>query len=264
MDAFEFNLPEKAHFTVSEIADRWQCDETRVMHYIDEGLLRPAVREIDFGGLKLFCVRTASEIEEKAGRSFFGAQWGGNNMTMDAQTIWDSYLWEIPKYLYLNVDRIVDFGMYSVTSLLEDLEGYEYGLIDVSEPEFPAKMNLDRFVSRSNTEYKFSRLPYYCWDAKDILITQEERVRFESAHRKPAVSSSDLTEEYETPYLEVMREAINEFFMPRKVVDAKSDEVVKWIAGRLNSVGLQGSKRIAHAMFTIIKPVDHNPRKRRG
>ena len=69
---------------------------------------------------------------------------------------------------------------------------------------------------------------------------------------------------YSTPHLTIMQSAIAEFFEPRHDVDAKKPEVVEWIKGQMTAAGMTDSDNIAQAMFTIIKPSDHDPRKRRG
>lgn len=68
---------------------------------------------------------------------------------------------------------------------------------------------------------------------------------------------------HETVYLKIMSEAIREFFEPRKNPDAKKPEVVEFINRCMASAGLGNSDNVAEAMFTIIKPHDHDPRKRR-
>lgn len=69
---------------------------------------------------------------------------------------------------------------------------------------------------------------------------------------------------YSTPLLMIMNAAIAEFFMPRCDKDAKREEVVKWIKTQMSAAKMPDSENIAAAIFTIIKPIDHDPRKRRG
>lgn len=69
---------------------------------------------------------------------------------------------------------------------------------------------------------------------------------------------------YSTKWLIIQNAAIMEFFNPRRNPDAKKDEVVQWIMLKAASVGLKASKQIGEAIFTIIKPSNHNPRKKRG
>lgn len=80
-----------------------------------------------------------------------------------------------------------------------------------------------------------------------------------------AVAKSDGTATvYMTPLLEIANAAIANFFSPRRVPDAKKPEVVEWIKTKMKDAEMVGSDNIATAIFTIIKPVDHDPRKRRG
>lgn len=67
---------------------------------------------------------------------------------------------------------------------------------------------------------------------------------------------------YRTDLLDILNQAANEFFNPRKNLDAKKEEVTQWIIekGKENKVNV--SSNVADAMFTIIRPRDHNPKKR--
>ncbi len=62
---------------------------------------------------------------------------------------------------------------------------------------------------------------------------------------------------------ELQIKALQHFFSPRKSVDAKKVEVVNWILEEGKSFTPPVSDNIAQAIFTIIKPTDHNPSKRR-
>lgn len=69
---------------------------------------------------------------------------------------------------------------------------------------------------------------------------------------------------YTTPLLTILRAAVDQFFHPRRNTDAKSEEVVEWIIAEIDRAGLPESRKVAEAMFTIIKPNDHDPKKKRG
>lgn len=69
--------------------------------------------------------------------------------------------------------------------------------------------------------------------------------------------------DYQTPLLKILAAAVTEFFEPRRTRDAKKEEVVEWIKKRMETAGLSPSDNLAEAIFTIIKPADHNPRQRR-
>lgn len=69
---------------------------------------------------------------------------------------------------------------------------------------------------------------------------------------------------YSTPLLAILNAAIAQFFEPRRNPDAKKPEVVEWVKNEMTAAGMDDSNRIAEAIFTIIKPENHAPRKRRG
>ena len=68
---------------------------------------------------------------------------------------------------------------------------------------------------------------------------------------------------YSTEWLGIQQAAISKFFNPRHAYDAKSDEIVEWINAEAKRAGLIKSDNISSAIFTIIKPKDHNPKVKR-
>jgi len=68
---------------------------------------------------------------------------------------------------------------------------------------------------------------------------------------------------YTTDLLELQNLAINQFFSPRKIQDAKSEEVCEWIKNKGKELNLNVSTNVADAIFTIIKPYNHNPKIKR-
>lgn len=68
---------------------------------------------------------------------------------------------------------------------------------------------------------------------------------------------------YSTSWLSIQQAAISEFFNPRRNPDAKRDEIVEWINKKAETAGLSESDNIANAIFTIIKPKNHDPKKKR-
>lgn len=68
---------------------------------------------------------------------------------------------------------------------------------------------------------------------------------------------------YTTNLLQIQNLAITNFFNPRKNVDARQEEVTKWIIDKGRELGIAVSNNVADSMFTIIKPIDHNPKQRR-
>lgn len=68
---------------------------------------------------------------------------------------------------------------------------------------------------------------------------------------------------YSTSWLAIQQAAINQFFNPRRNPDAKKDEVTDWIKEQALAAGLPDSQNVASTIFTIIKPENHDPKKKR-
>lgn len=230
-------LPEKEFFTLEEIAERWDCGCGLVSHYLSEGWLRLA---LDTKHFNVFMDMLDLEDILKLAR--------------DAKVGWPDVLLHpmaelscqsLPRFLYIKHNDDREF--YQV----EDFSGRKFSLV---YRDSPRKEGHDTYY-----------LNYITLDeCVPPVITREEVDRFEKTLEvQDAENPKPTLPSYTTPYLQVMYEAVTEFFEPRRTVDAKREEVEAWISTRLQAAGTEGSKRIASAMFTIIKPSDHNPRKRR-
>jgi hypothetical protein len=79
----------------------------------------------------------------------------------------------------------------------------------------------------------------------------------------PSLQPKKSKRSYTTTTLSILDATIAEFFDPRRETDAKRDEVVAWIKIQMTRKGMTDSDNIAKAIFTIIKPEDHNPKKKR-
>lgn len=80
-------------------------------------------------------------------------------------------------------------------------------------------------------------------------------IKINSIHSPELVYSTDL--------MDILKLAICEFFSPRKQLDAKKPDIVEWIKNQGKERKVDVSNNIAEAMFTIIKPHDHNPKIKR-
>ena len=101
----------------------------------------------------------------------------------------------------------------------------------------------------------------------EIEISELEK-RISEIEKKFDSSNNDSNKltscfDYSTPWLKVLDEAILKFFSPRHEVDPKKEEVVEYIEKRAQEEGISDPASIAKSVFTIIKPHDHNPKKRR-
>lgn len=77
-------------------------------------------------------------------------------------------------------------------------------------------------------------------------------------HAQPEINLS-----YSTEWLAIQNAAIREFFNPRRNPDAKRDQIIDWIKQQARAAGLGETDNIPKAIFTIIKPANHDPKKKR-
>lgn len=77
------------------------------------------------------------------------------------------------------------------------------------------------------------------------------------------IATQQPTPAYETNLLKIQNLAIKNFYESRRRADPKKDEVTEWIKSEAAKLEITISQNIADAIFTIIKPDDHNPKIRR-
>jgi hypothetical protein len=77
-------------------------------------------------------------------------------------------------------------------------------------------------------------------------------------------NNSYIPETNLTPLISILIEAIHQHFPEGREIDPKKASVVEWILEKAKKEGITESKNIADAIFTIIKPLNHNPKKRKG
>jgi hypothetical protein len=78
------------------------------------------------------------------------------------------------------------------------------------------------------------------------------------------ISASAIFPPYETDLLKLLNLAISEFFNPRKIIDAKKEEVTQWLKDKGAELNIVVSDNMADSIFTIIKPKNHNPKIKRA
>lgn len=234
-------LPEKEWFTLEEISERWGCSSDYLLHYGETNILR-----ICFNFQ--YAVFAWFEYSEFAD---------------DGTPI------PIQETHYQRTS-----GLMGICA--DDLKIVNSTSIGMTQPTVLLPNTL---LPKDN---KLSRYASIDWDIggkpkvdlimrSGLVIVRAERDRFEHEYRigayagtMPDLSKPDKQPTYTTDYINIMHAAINEFFEPRRSVDAKKDEVVAWIKAQMTASGLPDSENVASAMFTIIKPSNHDPRKRRG
>ncbi len=270
-------LPEKEWFTLEEVADRWGCAVHDLLHYGTNKKLtlcfRPGCRPIHY--ILSPCTILDDGWPEEAidGKDVFidnSEKWNGINRFLSNWSlvcIPAPHLFHISKYgewkgEIKRIDCIFDHSFKPEFNnlILRRREAFH---VPESSHAYTVRA---RFGSN-----KDSPAPELSISLPDILVPKEERDRFEREYRigayagtMPDLSKPDTQPTYTTTYIDIMHAAINEFFEPRRSVDARKDEVVEWIKVKLSEAGLLESDNVATAMFTIIKPSNHDPKKRRG
>lgn len=119
------NVPEKGHFTISEISERWKVDKSVVEHFVFEKGLRLAAytRDLGIAGLLVspegrpnmefigelgnFLIKTCEDIQlNKAGGSLFPYELRNKEITFSEENVRTPNTilskQEYPKYLYLH------------------------------------------------------------------------------------------------------------------------------------------------------------------
>ncbi|WP_372796880.1 hypothetical protein [Litorivivens sp.] len=263
------NLPPRLFYTTAQLAEFWQCEEGLVRHYVNEGLLRSAIRTISFHrNIRLFAIGECdAEVvsQWRYADSPMGLVEGAFSGFEIPRQNWPKFLY-LPagKHVLRNTSNKIRFGdgvigRYALNyfcTILELTKGEQVGLAIIDESE-----------NSLLKPYRYDLNSFFCDDLidfREVIITQDERIRFEKATWLKGASPSLLgCAEYSTPILELMQAVVEKFFHPRPSVDPKKDAVVSWIIERMKNDELDPSINLAEAIFTIIKPPDHNPRRRK-
>ncbi len=222
------NVPEKDNFTISEIAGRWDVDESVVEHFISDKSLRLAAytKDLDIGGflvnlnastrgyLNNKLARFTWETIEKTGVGYAVGQRykciiEGTDFKLPSEQVMTifSHYDDYPKYLYLPKYPFQ-------TSEIKWPLTYQAGLFDGSAAYFIADFNVD-FVTGSTSNFVL----YVVRNDFFKYITKEERDRFEREY--------GITTETENVQKEVGKKTENKML-----------EVIQALAGALLKNGL--------------------------
>ncbi len=169
---------------------------------------------------------------------------------------------------------------YRGTSLVEGVENYDF-----SHGEYVAQKTADIitcwersnhdfkrkdfvFINFNPLESKFPPAYFIEWALSKNFRPDWLDYAIEKGFYKPKATTppavivqSPVT--YSNKWLAIQQAAIAQFFNPRRNPDAKSEEVIKWIIKQAKTAGIKEPATIAAAIFTIIKPEDHNVKTKR-
>ena len=241
-------LPEKSYFSPAEIAERWGCPVEQVLHYLDDGALRPAIKT---GDLK---------------RGYLSPTWPMPEDAFDSTSRDD-------RFLYIPVDsvsrEVVDgmmwcFSIYQV----ETFEGTTYWITEGGTGGLEAQSIDYMVVVRDHGDP-----PIWEWDRNNTIITREERDRFErdngivvdgqaataeAAELQQEAPAGGLVFPYATRELEAMREAVRlywEDYTPDKRLPTQKE--IAYTLGELLGLPQQSNgdpARKAITLATAIRP----------
>lgn len=99
-----------------------------------------------------------------------------------------------------------------------------------------------------------------------INVDWEIPPEMKKASQKDVPINATITSEtgnYSSELLNILDLAIVNFYESRREVDPKKEEVLEWLATKAKELKVNLSDNIAEAIFTIIKPDDHNPKIKR-
>lgn len=251
-------LPEKSYFSPAEIAERWGCPVERVMHYMNEGQLRPAL--------------LSAELFE----------WMHNIAEASAPLVYLSpddwphyfYLASTPEAIEMRFERRPGFSLkqWNFDAVqVEDIDGRVYWLLDASGKR--RAYNANHLITESYFAPTGGVYTSWEWKQDAVIITRDERDRFEREHgvivdgQEIAAKGAEPQQEapagglvfpYATKELEAMREAVTlywEDYTPDKRLPTQKE--IAYTLGELLGLSQQSNgdpARKAITLATAIKP----------
>lgn len=181
----------------------------------------------------------------------------------------DALVWQVVALsLDINPDEVKrDSGDWMAGGRYVNHEGQEFkDRLDVVSANYKKIDPTPKTLSTNGIAYceiniqKFSKWALLVnWEIPDEL-----KQRVATSKDFVDLNGLDGSKAYRTDLLTIQELAINEFFNPRKIYDAKKDEITEWLKLKGKELHVEVSDNIADAIFTIIKPNDHNPKIRRA
>jgi hypothetical protein len=173
--------------------------------------------------------------------------------------LYEIHAFDVSDYKYISSKQIIEG---TTPDSVDDFNGFVY--VDTHNFQDMERLGGDlRFsmIRLMNGRAIMRRPPRMETRSLDQIYIHSNDLRKLLASGTPATSGKAI---YSTPTLAILNASVNKFFEPRREKDAKRDEVVEWIKEQMKAAKMPDSDNVAAAIFTIIKPVDHDPRRRRG
>jgi len=121
----------------------------------------------------------------------------------------------------------------------------------------------DGFISEFIITYEL--LEDLIFNRDDLIVLMADMKHFANKNITEIAldKSTESISSYSTDLIKMLNLAINEFYIPRRSTDPKKDEVAEWLKSKGKFLKVNVSNNMADAIFTIIKPDDHNPKIKR-
>ena len=231
---------EKKYLSFAELSEKWSISADNIHYLIQENILIPAIAWKGY-------VRRCTWILSNDGQLFLNAASYESKMLL--------YGW---LYLKLPVpDGNCNYKFSYISNIpnakCEETQNEDwYRLLDDND-EY-AKAYLSREYIEQHAVFM------------NEVIRNVELFHFGINSDFEQINQNELDTNhilYTTDLLKLQNLAINQFFSPLKIQDAKREEVCDWIKNKGNELNLIVSTNMGDAIFTIIKPSDHNPKIKR-
>jgi hypothetical protein len=181
---------------------------------------------------------------------------------------WDFWLhtaaWTDEQFILLSVGVDPDVRLKELKEIWEEnWDGTQSLLIKDSEKSRYRLIKSNRGFSTYPSWFKFDDRYIKLEAAVAWALEKNWDLPQEILDRYDSKLNSKKAPDYSTKWIEIQNAAINQFFNPRHELDAKREEVIAWIEAKAKDAKIQNPSSIASAIFTIIKPEDHDPKNKR-
>lgn len=229
---------EKKYLSFNELKDKWKATSDDVHYLIQDASLTPAIAWNGY-------VRNCQWEPNENGKSFL-------TLTGDPKFSFPGWLYlRLPtaagncnyKFSYGTKTPYADYDHFKTDVWFKFLEGADEVASAFIDREYIEKNAVFMADVVDNTEvFELGMIE----TKKDLIIENESSMKA-----------------YNTDLLNLLNLTVTNFFNPRHPIDAKKEEVTKWIRDKGKELNIYVSDNVADSIFTIIKPNDHNPKIKR-
>ncbi len=269
----------KLWYGISEICDRWECKKDDILHMSEIGKL---ALYINWEEMERSSDSWSSSEYFFVHRPKYSSDYPAADLVPNLKFIKEEILdWSGREKYHPVGDSPLTRLAHICPQLLEKLIDNHFVVLDTAR--VGRKTNSFLQPQSCNTGLFLQDFELVCQFSEgdktlhidQIIIPASEVERFEAANAGPLQErpvedskkkdSSEVRQGlYTTDLLNVLTESMNAIFPEDRKIDPKKEIAVEEIIKLGQTKDVYVSKNIAEAIFTIIKPENHDPRKRRG